>query len=227
MKIAIIGGTGGLGGGLALRWAMVGHKIVIGSREAGKAINTAEEYKKILEEIDLYKPILNVIDWISGLENSEAVKGTDVVVISVPHKHVESTIETINPFLTENQIIISVVVPMEKEGKFFRYTPPKEGSAAMQIKNLLPGMKVVAAFQNVSAKKLSDLEKELDTDVLVCGDDNEAAKIVCGLVKDIPNLNPKLAGPIEISAATVEANTPLLINVATLGREKDLGIKCC
>lgn len=84
------------------------------------------------------------------------------MVISVPHKRVESTIETIKPFLTENQIIISVVAPMEKEGRFFKYMPPKDGSTAMQIKNLLPGMKVVAAFHNVSAKKLSIFEKKLD-----------------------------------------------------------------
>lgn len=220
MKIAIIGGTGSLGEGLALRWAIAGHEIVIGSREAQKAIVAVEEYKKSLAEAGITG--CNI----SGSENTEAIKGADVVIISVPYKHVESTIKIIKPNLISNQIIISVVVPIEKEGKFFKYTPPKDGSTAMQIKNLLPGIKVAAAFQNVSAKKLSDLEKKLDIDVLICGDNNEVFKVACSLVKDIPNLIPKLAGPIEVSASAVEDNTPLLLNVAMLNKEKDLGIKC-
>lgn len=217
MKIAIVGGTGDLGEALVFRLAVSGHRVIIGSRKAETASAAVMKCKKILAGFETV---------IYGLENPEAVKEADVVVISVPYKHVESTIEAIRPNLTSNQIIVSVVVPMEKEGKFFRYTPPKEGSTAMQIKNLLPGMKMVAAFQNVSAKRLSVFEKEIyDIDIPVCGNSEDAIRMVCELAKEI-GLKPKIAGPIEISAS-IEAITPLLLNVAIMNEEKDLGIKFC
>jgi len=147
-----------------------------------------------------------------------------VIVLSVPYEHVSSTIETIKPYLRD-QIIISIVVPMKKDGHFL-YTPPDSGCAAMEIQGLLPeGVKLVSAFHNVSAKKLADINKKLDMDVFICGDHDAANNVVSALVKDIPDLNPMIAGPLEVSCM-VESFTPLLVNMAIFNKKKHLGIKC-
>lgn len=217
MKIAILGGTGSIGGGLALRWAL-DHDIIIGSRKYEKAELTAEKYRAALKEssgktCSMY-----------GCLNEDAVKDADVIVLSVPYEHAVSTIESIKPNLKE-QIVISIVVPMEK-GEFFKYSPPASGSAAMEIKNKLPeGVKLVSAFHNVSAKKLYNTNNELDMDVFICGDDNEANQAVCRLVEDIRKLRPLIAGPLEVSSM-VESLTPLLVNLAIYNKMKHLGIKC-
>jgi len=96
----------------------------------------------------------------------------------------------------------------------------------MEIQSLLPeGVKLVSAFHNVSAKKLADIKKKLDMDVFICGDNEEANNVVSDLVKDIPGLNPMMAGPLEVSCM-VESFTPLLVNLAIFNKKKHLGIKC-
>lgn len=217
MKIAILGGTGSIGGGLALRWAL-NHDIIIGSRKFEKAELTADKYRTVLKES------AGKSCSIYGCLNADAVNEADVIVLSVPYEHVVSTIETSQLNLKE-QIVISIVVPMEK-ADFFKYTPPACGSAAMEIKSMLPkGVKLVSAFHNVSAKKLYNTNKELDMDVFICGDDNEANLVVCKLVEDIQKLRPLIAGPLEVSSM-VESLTPLLVNLAIYNKMKHLGIKC-
>lgn len=215
MKIAILGGTGSIGEGLALRWA-VKHEVFVGSRKLEKAQASTDKYRKILEES-------GDTCTITGCVNPDAVDRADVVVLSVPYEHVSSTIETIKPYLRD-QIIISIVVPMKKNGHFL-YAPPESGCAAMEIQGLLPdGVKLVSAFHNVSAKKLADINNKLDMDVFICGDNEEANNVVSDLVKDIPGLNPMLAGPLEVSCM-VESITPLLVNLAKFTKKKHLGIK--
>jgi len=217
MKIAILGGTGSIGGGLALRWATT-HEIIIGSRKFDKAQLTADEYRKVLEESS------DKSCSIYGCLNADAVKEAEVIVLSVPYEHAVSTIETIRHNL-EQQIIVSIVVPMEK-AYFFKYLPPGAGSAAMEIKLLLPeGVKLVSAFHNIPARKLYMTEYKLDMDVFICGDDNEANGVVCKLVRDIHKLRPLIAGPLEVSSM-VESLTPLLVNLAIFNKKKHLGIKC-
>jgi len=217
MKIAILGGTGSIGGGLALRWATT-HEIIIGSRKFDKAQLTADEYRNVLEESS------GKSCSIYGCLNADAVKEAEVIVLSVPYEHAVSTIETIRHNL-EQQIIVSIVVPMEK-ADFFKYMPPATGSAAMEIKSLLPeGVKLVSAFHNISARKLYMTDYKLDMDVFICGDDDEANRVVCKLVKDINNLRPLIAGPLEVSSM-VESLTPLLVNLAIFNKKKHLGIKC-
>ncbi len=146
-----------------------------------------------------------------------------MVVLSVPYEHVSSTIETIKPYL-KDQIIISIVVPMKKNGHFL-YTPPDSGCAATEIQGLLPeGVKLVSAFHNVSAKKLANIKEKVDMDVFICGDHEKANNVVRDLVKDIPGLNPMMAGPLEVSCM-VESITPLLVNLAVLNKKKHLGIR--
>ncbi|MCL7474832.1 MAG: NADPH-dependent F420 reductase [ANME-2 cluster archaeon] len=217
MRIAIIGGTGSIGGGLALRWAL-DHEIIIGSRIYEKAELTADEYRKVL------KAASDKSCTIYGCLNEDAVTDAEVIVLSVPYEHVASTIETIRPNLKQ-QIIISIVVPMERTG-CFRYKPPAAGSAAMEIKGMLPdNVPVVSAFHNVSAHKLYKTGEELDMDVFICGDNAGANGVVAGLVRDIKNLRPLMAGPLKVSSM-VESITPLLVNLAIYNKLKHLGIKC-
>ncbi|MCL7415056.1 MAG: NADPH-dependent F420 reductase [ANME-2 cluster archaeon] len=217
MKIAILGGTGSIGEGLAMRWSQK-HDIIIGSRKCEKAEDSANKYCTILEECDLTGNI-------SGCINADAVKQADVVVLSIRYEHAISTIESVKPYLKDGHILISIVVPMTRDG-YFKYTPPMEGSAAMEFKKVLPeGVKLVSAFHNVSAKKLSDIEEKLKMDVFICGDDEEANQIVSDLVWDIPDLRPLIAGPLEVSSM-VESLTPLLVNLAMYNKKKHLGIQC-
>jgi NADPH-dependent F420 reductase len=217
MKIAILGGTGSIGGGLALRWALK-HDIIIGSRKYEKAELTADEYRKVLEESS------GKSCSIYGCLNADAVKEAEVIILSVPYEHVESTIKIIRPYLKQ-QIVISIVVPMEKVD-CFRYIPPAAGSAAMEIKGMLPDrVKLVSAFHNVSAKKLYKTDDELDMDVFICGDDDEANSVVSKLVMDIHKLRPLIAGPLVVSSM-VESITPLLVNLAIYNNKKHLVIKC-
>jgi len=191
MKIAILGGTGSIGGGLALRWALK-HDIIIGSRKYEKAELTADEYRKVLEESS------GKSCSIYGCLNADAVKEAEVIILSVPYEHVEC----------------------------FRYIPPAAGSAAMEIKGMLPDrVKIVSAFHNVSAKKLYDTDEELDMDVFICGDDGEANSVVSKLVMDIHKLRPLFAGPL-VASSMVESITPLLVNLAIYNNKKHLGIKC-
>lgn len=216
MKIAILGGTGSIGEGLALRWAKK-HEVIIGSRELEKAQVSSKEYRRRLEEA-------GETCTISGCTNPEAVEQADVVVLSVPYEHVRSTIQAIMPNLN-NQIVISIVVPMKKDG-YFQYIPPAVGSAAVEINDLLPDeVKLVSAFHNVSAHKLSKVDKKLDADVFICGDHEDANRVVSKLVEDIPKLRPMLAGPLAVSSM-VESLTPLLVNLAVYNKKKHLGIKC-
>ena len=205
MRIGIIGGSGDLGKGLSLRWAK-NHTIIIGSRFLEKAKKMAKEYAVIAEKF--YKKKVEII----GYENKEAVARSEIVVVSVPYRHAISLITSFKDELAE-KILISPIVPLRKIGKNFVYAPPEEGSAALLIKKYVPSStKIAVAFQNVSAKKLAELERELDYDVVVCTDDDETRKIVFELIKEIKNLRPLDGGGLK-NAHLVEAVTPLILNI--------------
>ncbi len=216
MKIAILGGTGSIGEGFALRWAEK-HDISICSREVDKAVSAAGDYTNTL----LGKGM--VCCGITGCTNEVGIKDVDVVVLSVPYQGVIQLLKALMPFF-KDQIVISMVVPMKKN-KWFEYTPPKQGSAALEIKDILPKtVKVVSAYHNVSAKKLANVDLALDYDVVVCGDDEDAKKIVMELTKEIKNLRPLDGGGLA-SSSMIESLTPFLINLAIRNRLSDLGVK--
>lgn len=216
MKIAILGGTGSIGEGFALRWAEK-HEILLCSREIEKAVKAAGDYSGTL----LSKGLLCC--GITGCSNETAIGDADVVVLSVPYQGVVPLLKTLKPYF-ENQIVISLVVPMKKN-KWFEYTPPKQGSAALEIQEILPEtVKVVSAYHNVSAKKLAALDLSLDYDVVVCGDDDGAKRTVMELTHEIKNLRPLDGGGLE-SSYMIESLTPFLINLAIRNRLSDLGVK--
>ncbi len=238
MKIAIIGGTGSIGKGFALRWGQE-HQVIVGSRELEKARAKAAEYNAILKEYG-YKAD------ITGDVNANAASEADVVLLAIRYGQIASTIGQIKPGL-EGKVVISVVVPMEKDrciivpdgvpleistnsredykADYFCYVTPPAGSAAQEIAPMLPeGTELVSAFHNVPAAKLANLDIELNYDVGVCGNSMHSKNIVFDLVRNIPGMRPLDIGPIETSSM-VESITPLLVNVAIRNHMKDVGIK--
>lgn len=216
MKIAILGGTGSIGEGFALRWA-ANHDILVCSREIDKAVKAAGDYTGML----LGKGLLCC--GITGCKNETAIGDAEVVVLSVPYDGVVPLLKNLKPFF-KDQIVISLVVPMKKN-KWFEYTPPKQGSAALEIRDILPkSVKVISAYHNISAKKLANLDLNLDYDVVVCGDDEDAKKTVMELTREIKNLHPLDGGGLA-SSYMIESLTPFLINLALRNGLSDLGVK--
>ena len=216
MKIAILGGTGSIGEGFTLRWAEK-HEIFVCSREIERAVNVASDYTHMLSNKGIQCCA------ITGCSNEAAIKDADVVVLSVPYQGVISLLEKLSPCF-KDQIVISLVVPMKKN-KWFEFTYPKQGSAALEIQEILPQtVNVVSAYHNVSARKLANLELSLDYDVIVCGDDDAAKKTVMGLTHEIKNLRPLDGGGLS-SSYMIESLTPFLINLAIRNKLSDLGVK--
>lgn len=205
MRIALLGGTGDIAEGLVLRWSKIGHEIFIGSRSDEKAKGIASEYREVLSR-------LRIDSRIEGMVNAKAARAAEVVVISIPFEHAASTISQIQDSFT-SQIVISPVVPMVKKGKVFVYSPPPQGSAALEIKEALPEtVKLVSAYHNLPAKALREIDHILNYDVVICGDDKDAKDVVKRITEEIPDLRALDAGPLE-SSMMIEAVTPLIINL--------------
>ena len=239
MKIALIGGTGSIGKGFALRWGQK-HQVIVGSRNQEKAQAKATEYNCILKDHGFKANI-------TGEVNAQAASEADVVLLAIRYGQIASTIEQVRPGLS-GKVIISVVVPMEKDSciivpgeapleisaesredyktDYFCYVTPPSGSAAQEIAALLPegADELVSAFHTVPAAKLSNLDVELDYDIGVCGNSMRSKSIVFDLVRDIPGMRPMDIGPLETSSM-VESITPLLVNVAIRNNMKDVSIK--
>ena len=215
MKIAVVGGTGDCGQGFVKRWAGE-HEIIIGSRRAEKAEVAAAELTSVLKSRGISAKI-------EGTDNSKAIEASDLVVLSIPYKFVESMTSDLKESYSD-QIVISPVVPMTRRDNHFEYTPPAQGSAALLVRDLLPpSIKVVAAFHTISYAAFGDLNQILGGDVLIVGDDPRAKEVVSNLVWIVRDLRPLDGGPLEV-AAQVEGLTPLLLNIGRLNKIKNTGI---
>jgi 8-hydroxy-5-deazaflavin:NADPH oxidoreductase len=200
--LAFLGGTGDQGRGLARRYALAGHPVVIGSRSAERAQTAADELAAGLPQEAR----------ISGAGNLEAAQAADVVVVAVPWEGHGALLADLAPALA-GKIVIDCVNPLGFDGKGAFALPVEEGSAAEQAAALLPESRVVAAFHHVSAVLLLDpTVDDLDTDVLVLGDDREATDAVQDLVAEIPGMRGIYAGRLR-NAHQVEALTANLISV--------------
>jgi len=207
--IAIIGGTGKEGMGLATRWAAAGYQIYIGSRFEDKAKQTAGSICEMLG-----------LTTVQGMENIEAAKNADICVLTVVHFAHQQTLERIKDTL-EGKILIDATARVD----FNNPKPPSPPSAAEQAQNLLgPQVRVVAAFQNVPAKSLTkSIDQPLDADVLVCSDDVRAAEQVVQLVNDA-GMRGIYAGILE-NSNVVEGLTCILIGLNKHYGIKNAGIK--
>lgn len=217
MKISLLGGTGDIAEGLVLRWSKAGHEIFIGSRKEEKAKGIAEGHINTLNDMGIDSKI-------HGMENAEAAKKSEVIIISIPPEYAASTIEQISDSITD-QIVVTPVVSMKKEGKTFLFNPPSQGSSAEEIQEVLPKTaKLVSAYHNLPAKELSKVEHELDYDVVICGDDEEAKSVVTKLTEDMPNLKVLDAGPLAVSSM-IESMTPLIVNLNMRYKPQHFSVK--
>ena len=204
--IPIVGGTGALGAGLALRWAQAGIPIAIGSRSAERAEEAAA---KVREKVPGAQ--------IEGLLNEEAAKKGEVVFLTVPFRAQSENLNNLRGALQPGQILVDCTVPLAAavSGKATRSLGVWQGSAAQQAQEMVPeGVTVVAALHTVGAPVLADLEAELDEDVPICGDKKVDKARVARLIEQIPGLRPVNAGALEM-ARIVEQLTPMLISINT------------
>jgi NADPH-dependent F420 reductase len=209
VSIAIIGGTGPEGSGLALRWAQAGETIIIGSRDPQRA---AEAANKIREQIRGAAGVPAGDTSISGAENLAACKSAEIVVLTVPFEAQAEMLRRIKPALHLGQILVDTTVPLAASvgGRPTRSLGVWQGSAAQQAAELVPeGVSVVAAFHNVSADLLHH-EGLVDCDVIVCSDDKQAAQLIRALARKIPGVRTVDGGKLE-NARIVEQITALLI----------------
>ena len=202
-RIAILGGTGALGTGLVRRWTQAGHAVIIGSRTLEKAEAALAELKQVMAEWGATK-----LD-VAAMENLDAARAADIVVLTVPFAHQKSTLEHVRPAL-DGKILVDVTVPLMPP-KVGTVQMPPEGCAGMAAQQLLgETVKVVSAFQNVAAHHLQE-GHGIECDVLVCGNDKDARAEVIGLVEAC-GMRGFHAGPIANSAAA-EALTSVIINI--------------
>jgi 8-hydroxy-5-deazaflavin:NADPH oxidoreductase len=202
--VPIIGGTGALGYGLALRWASAGLEVVIGSRDAGRAEEAAGRVSGAVPEAK-----------VDGLQNAEAAARGDIVFLTVPFRAQSETLTNLRDALSPGQLLVDCTVPLAAavSGKATRSLGVWQGSAAQQAQEMAPdGVTVVSALHTVSAPVLSSLERGLDEDVLICGDRRADKARVAPIIERIEGLRAVNAGALEM-ARIVEQLTPLMISI--------------
>lgn len=211
ISLAVLGGTGKEGSGLAMRWALKGYKVTIGSRDPEKAAARAAELNAQLGG-----------QYLTGLGNAEAAAKADISILSVPYSAHQATLLGVKEALT-GKILIDLTVPLQPP-KIRTVHVPEGKSAALEAQSYLgESVKVVAAFQNVSAEHLGDPHHTVDCDVLVCGNDAEAKKAVIHLV-EATGMRGVDAGSLANSVA-VEALTPVLLYINKAYNAKGAGIR--
>jgi len=202
--ISIVGGTGALGAGLALRWAQAGRPVIIGSRSTERAEEAAARLREAVPGAA-----------VEGLLNAEAAQRAEVVFLTVPFRAQSENLNNLREALRPGQILVDCTVPLAAavSGKATRTLGVWQGSAAQQAQEMVPeGVAVVAALHTVSAPRLGDADAELDEDVPLCGDRKADKARVARLIDLVPGLRPVNAGPLE-TARIVEQLTALLISV--------------
>lgn len=217
MSIAIVGGTGDEGFGLALRLARAGEQIVIGSRSEERGAAAGERARDILgPEVD-----------VGGTENATAVAGAEVVFVTVPYAGQADIYRSIAEAVRDDAVVCDTTTPLATAvgGRPWQVLRPWHGSAAEQARALLPkGARLVAGFHTVSAEPLQDLERSVEGDVLLCGDDDEARASIGALVEKIPDLRWVDCGALT-AARILEPMTAVLVTVNRRYKIKDSGVR--
>ena len=221
MKIGIIGGTGGMGKGFALRWSQ-NHNVIVGSRDAARASDSAKEYTNLAKE-----SFGQINGTITGNDNVSVARDSDVLILSIPYENIDSVCSEILPLVKDSCVVVSPIVPMVKTDVGFEFIPIKENkpfSYQLVLKYMKNKSKLVSAFHVISEKKLVNPTMVLDYDIFVCGDDKESIEVVNGLINEIKGLRPIYLGPGELSYLA-EISTPLLLNAMIRNKIKNPGIK--
>jgi NADPH-dependent F420 reductase len=219
MRIAILGGTGDLGEGLALRWGYhSGHDIVIGSRDPDAAHDAADAYEARLESHDQSAKL-------TGFENGMAADRADVIVLAVPPYHVADAVDAVAGRLDAGDILVTPATGLTHDSDGAHHHPPSAGSVTAIVADAAPErVSVIGAFHSLAAGRLAELDADLGIDTLLIGDDAGAKRTVAGIAEDIDGLRAIDAGGLA-NASEVEALTPLLINVGARNELDDPGVR--
>jgi hypothetical protein len=210
VRIGLIGGTGREGKGLAARWASAGHEVAIGSRDATRARERADELSR-----EGYGKVV-------GGDNEWAIRDAEVVLLSVPYAAHGDTLRALQPLLA-GKILIDITVPLRPPKVTEVHLPPGQAAALEAQEILGSSTPVVAALHHVSSAHLADPAHAIDCDVLVCSDDPKAREIVIGLVGDL-GLRGLDAGPLR-NAAALESLTPVLLHLSKRYKSPGTGIR--
>ena len=228
MKIGILGGTGNMGRGLAIRWALK-HEILVGSRSLEKARETAKAQENIAR--GFYQAEMQ--GSIRGALNVDATRESDVAVVALPAQAIVPTLTELADCIQSSKAVVSTVVSMKKnEEGLFSYAPllsdalgrEQRNSAAEVIQKIVAPAPVVSAFQTVPAGYLNNIDSVLNIDVLIASDHADATATVSELIRDIPNLRALRVGPLA-NSKLIESLTPLLLNAAILNKLREPAIR--
>ena len=209
MNIAILGGTGKEGAGLASRWALVGHSIIIGSRDPERAKTKATELREHTHKV----PII-------GESNAEAASLGTLIVVALPAQGLEATLPEVREG-SRGKVVISTVVPLTFGGPRL-FTPPPAGSSAEEAQALLAEARVVAAFHHIAAHELSETDRPIECDLLLCGADAVAKETVAELARSM-GLRPIDVGALS-NAGPLEGITAVLATINRRYKLKNSGI---
>jgi hypothetical protein len=221
MKVGIIGGTGGMGKGFALRWSQ-NHNVVVGSRDATRASESAVEYTNLAKEA-----FGEIKGSISGSDNVTVAKESDVLILSIPYENIDTVCSGILSEIKNSCVVVSPIVPMTKTDVGFECVSIKDSkpfSYKLVLEHMKDKSKLVSAFHVISEKKLINPTLELDYDIFVCGDSKDSVRVVDELINEIKGLRSIYLGPIELSYLA-EMSTPLLLNAMIRNKIKNPGIK--
>lgn len=221
MRIGIVGGTGGMGEGFALRWCKK-HDVIVGSRDAQKAREAAYNYNKVAKEA-----YGNIAGSITSDDNIALGKDVDVLILSIPYEFIDDICGKLAGQIRDDCIVVSPIVPMTRTDVGFVYIPLEQGkkqAAEMVADKLPPRSRVVSAFHTISEVKLKNIDQGLDSDTFICGDDQGAITKLTELVSEISGLRAIYLGPLAITYQA-EILTPMLLNASKRNKLKNPGLK--
>ncbi|HEY6404793.1 MAG TPA: NADPH-dependent F420 reductase, partial [Nitrososphaeraceae archaeon] len=222
MRIGIVGGTGGMGEGFALRWCFR-HDVVVGSRNEQRAKEAANKYKISAQEAYGDSMTGNI----TGQDNFSLAKSSEVLILSIPYENTIDTCNMVAKEVSNNCVIVSPIVPMMRTDSGFIYVPleqNKKPAAEIVADILAPSSRIVSAFHSISEVKLKNIRQSLDADTFICGDDPNHVAIIENLVSEINGLRSIYLGPLSLSYQA-EILTPMILNAAKRNKMKNPGIK--
>jgi NADPH-dependent F420 reductase len=222
MRIGIVGGTGGMGEGFALRWCFR-HDVVVGSRDEQRAKEAANKYKISAQEAYGDSMTGNI----TGQDNFSLAKSSEVLILSIPYENTIDTCNNVAKEVSNNCVIVSPIVPMMRTDSGFIYVPleqNKKPAAEIVADILAPSSRIVSAFHSISEVKLKNIRQSLDADTFICGDDPNHVAIIENLVSEINGLRSIYLGPLSLSYQA-EILTPMILNAAKRNKMKNPGIK--
>jgi hypothetical protein len=224
MKIGIVGGTGGMGEGFAMRWC-VKHDVIVGSREAQKAKEAAANYMNAAKQA--YGPNVNIAGSITGDDNISLARQSDVLILSIPYEFIEDTCGRLASEVRPDCIVVSPIVPMTRTDNGFVYITleqSKKTAGEWVADKMAPRSRIVSAFHTISEMKLKNVTLSLDADTFICGDDANAVAKLSELASEVTGLRPVYLGPLSLTYQA-EVLTPMLLNAAKRNKMKNPGVK--